>query len=114
MSAMEPVEHELNFYTFDIFTVPYMSYYSGEASTSRWDYIEVKEVQELHGVYYFHHQVFRSSYWYYHLGHLVGITLIPSSAILRYVFNNECSIMSLHVRIMTAVLCIKQGTDFLI
>ncbi|XP_047092067.1 uncharacterized protein LOC124703871 [Lolium rigidum] len=36
--------------------VPYMSYYSGEDSTSRWDYVEVKEVQELHGVYYFHHQ----------------------------------------------------------
>jgi hypothetical protein len=66
MSAMEPVAHELNFYTFDIFTVPYMSYYSGEDSSSRWDYVEVKEVQELHGVYYFHHQVFRSSYWYYH------------------------------------------------
>jgi hypothetical protein len=42
---MEPVEHELQFYMIDIFTVPYMSYYSREASRSRWDYLEVKKVQ---------------------------------------------------------------------
>lgn len=35
--------------------VPYMSYYSREASRSRWDYLEVKKVQELDGVAHFHH-----------------------------------------------------------